>query len=434
MKVLFPTRVAEEINAEQHKSELLVASVQLVIVALFFIFYLIAPIDYPVDAPVHSAPLGLSLFTIVVLVRLWFAATKQLNSVLLGLLVILEMVVLLSTIWTYYLQFETMPTINLKNPHFVYVFILIALRALRFEPLWVIFSGLTAVIGWLIIIWHVLATAGARVITWDYVTYVSTRSVYPSAEFDKILAIVLVTTIISIVLYRARNTLARAVSQSHAVKDLATFFDPDVAKKITSSNEALKTGYGETRQAAIMFIDMRGFTKLSEQLSARELIALISEYQQLLGPILHQHGGNIDKYLGDGILASFGAVKQTQTFAADALRAVDQIMSAVVQWQSKREQAGLPKIAVGMAVVAGEIIFGVIGDVNRLEYTVIGETVNLASKLEKQNKVEGVNALTTEATLEIAQAQGYIPKQSISIRRQRLVAGVANPLDLAILG
>lgn len=428
-----PLRIQEEMAVQQYKSELLVAGVQLGVIVLLLLIHFFTPAGYSPDAPVRSTSLGLSLFTILILVRLWFAYTNQLTPLFLGFLIIAEMVLLLFIIWTYYLQYETTTTINLKNPHINYVFILIALRALRFEPEWVILSGLTAAIGWGIIVWQTLSTAGMSVITWDYVTYASTQSVYLGAIFDVILSILLVTAIIALVLERAKETLCQAVKQTTAAKDLARFFDKGVAEKITRSELALQAGYGEMRQAAIMFTDMRGFTRASKTLSPSELIGLLGEYQRLLVPIIQKHNGTIDKFMGDGIMASFGAVTPSDTYAADALRTVDDILAAVAIWNETRRKDGEMVVDVGIGLAVGEVVFGVIGNAERLEYTVIGETANLAAKLEKHNKVEHSRALTNADALTEALKQDYTNAMQKKELKARNVAGVENPIDLVVL-
>lgn len=407
----------------QYRSELLVAGMQLGVLALLSIMSYLTPPGYSPDAPIHSAELGLSLFTILVLMRLWFAYTRQLTPLFLGFLVIAEMLLLLFILWSYYLQFETTAIINLKNTQFNYIFVLITLRALRFEPIWVALSGLTAAVGWSLIVWQALSAAPANAVTWDYVTYASTRSVYLVAEFNRVLAVLLVTGIIAMVVRNARKIMRQAVRQTSAAKDLSRFFDSGIAKKITSSEMVLQAGYGETRQAAILFTDMRGFTKVSKSLSPSDLIALLGEYQRLLVPIIQKHNGTIDKFIGDGIMASFGAVTPSTTYAADAMNALDEIIIAVKAWRT---------LEIGIGLAVGEIIFGVIGNEGRLEYTVIGEAANLAAKLEKQNKVGHTQALTTAATLAQALEQGYTNTTNKEQRPAQQVADIAEPIDLVV--
>lgn len=431
--MILPKRIQVDLEELQYKSEMLVAIVQCGIILLLAAIYFSSPSGHAPDAPVRSAPLGLGLFAILVLVRFWFAYSRQLTPLFLGFSVTAEMSLLMFTIWTYHLQFEAMNTVNIKNTHINYVFVLIALRGLRFEPIWVILSGITAAIGWIVMVTYTLYEAGSGIITWDYVTYVSTRSLHPGGEFDKILTILLITGITAYTLKRGRDTLLTAVSKTQATKDLSKFFDSDVASKITASEEGLASGQGEIRHCAIIFTDMRGFTNASTNLSPTELITLLSEYQKLLIPIIRKHGGNIDKFMGDGILASFGAVSPSDTYAADVMCAVDDIQQATKDWCKIRQSQGLLPIGIGAGVAVGDVVCGVIGHEERLEYTVIGETVNLAAKLEKHNKAENAHALTTKAALDTALTQGYQPAQPKEIRPQRDVSGVGEPVDIAVL-
>jgi adenylate cyclase len=429
---MLPPRVQSTLNNLQYKSEFVVAGMQIAVIVLFYFVNYFSPAGYTPDSPVHSTPLGLYMFTVLVLLRLWLAYTKQLTNFLLGILVISEMALLLFTIWTYAQQFETTPVANLKNPHLFYIFILIALRALRFEPIWVLLSGATAIIGYSFILYVILRKEGMDVITWDYMTYVSTPSLYPTAEFDKLLAMFLVTIITAVSLYRARKTLTYAVSQTYATRDLSRFFDNDVAQRIISEESALTPGHGDIRDAAILFIDIRGFTKASEFLSTDQLISLLHDYQKLIVPIVQKHHGAIDKFLGDGIMVSFGAVIPNDTYAADAIYAVDEIMQKVGELSDKYCINEQMTLGIGAGLASGKVIFGVIGDENRLEYTVIGEAANLAAKLEKHNKIITSRALTTQETYNLAIKQGYIGSDK-KILQHALVDGVSQQLDLVVI-
>jgi adenylate cyclase len=428
-----PLRVDKEIAALQYKSEFLVAGVQLSIVFLLSILNFITPAGFSPGVPVHSASLGLSLFTIIILLRLWLVYTDQLTSWLLGFVVVAEMALLLFIIWTYHLQYETSETINLKNPLLHFVYVLISLRALRFEPQWVLLSGFTAIVGWGLIIWLAISNEGFASFTWDFVTYASTNKIYFGAVFDELLAMLLTTLIIAFVLQRARKLLFQAVIQTSAVKDLARFFDADVVKKITGSEKQLQAGYGELRDAAILFIDLRGFSKMSKTLSPEALIDLLGEYQRLLLPIIQKNHGNIDKFIGDGIMTSFGAVVVSDTYAADALRAVDAILPAIDQWNKKRKTQGNSTIEIGIGIAIGAVVFGVIGVKDRLEYTIIGDSANVAAKLEKHNKVVGSRALATAETVSRALKQNYQEDKQRKTHKAVLVDGIPEPVDLNVL-
>ena len=429
-----PARIAADIGRQQFKSEIMIGIVQLAVVGVLYTLYFVTPESFTPDAPVRATPLGLSLFTILVGLRLWFAVTDQLSRRILALSVIAEMSVLIFSIWAYHLQFEAQPSLYLKSTGLFFVFIMIALRALRFEPLWVLLSGFTAALGWIALTVYAILRAPVSPITWDYVTYLTSSQIHLGGEAQKLLAIVMVTAILALALARARRFLVQSVAQTQAASDLSSFFDREVAERITGADVRAAAGHGELRHAAILFIDMRGFTKLSATLAPSDLIAVISEYHRLLVPVIQAHGGSIDKFMGDGIMASFGAVKPGDQYAADALRAVDAILETAQRWKAERGAAGKPAPDVGTAVASGEVVFGVIGDENRLEYTVIGDAVNLAAKLEKHTKVEGVRSLTTRELLGLAQVQGYRGASAKKILPDRKVGGVTAPLDLAVLG
>jgi adenylate cyclase len=427
-----PARVRREFERAQYRSELLVTAVQLAIAALLALLYAASPRGFAPDAPVEAAPLGLSLFAILSLARLYFALTGQLGRRLLGLTVVAEMAILMFVIFAYHLQYEQPTQFSLKSTEFAYVFMLIALRALRFEPVWVVLSGLTAAASWVVLVAWSILSAPSNPITWDYVTSLRSIQIHYGGEFDKVLAILVVTAMLALSLAKARRLLANAVAGEQAVADLSLFFDASVASRITRSEAEVKAGQGELRQAAILFLDLRGFTTAAAKLSPDQLVALLGDYQGLVLPIIRNHGGSIDKFMGDGILASFGAVTPDAQYAARALRAVDAIWTAVDGWRAHRAPRGLPAPDVGAGLATGEVVFGIIGHARRLEYTVIGDAVNVAAKLEKHNKAEGTRGLTTRAAYELARAQGYAHDKAILAART--VGGMAAPQDLAVLG
>lgn len=426
-----PPRVRAQLAQEQFRAEVLVAGVQLLLLALLAALVGAAPPGFAPDAPVQAAPLGLSLLALLVLLRLYAAWTGQLRPVLLGAGVVAEMAVLIGTLWAYHLQYEQPPQLALKSTAFVYVFVLVGLRALRFEPLWVLLSGGTALLGWLTLLGVALWGAPSNPITWDYVTSLRSWQIHLGGELDKLLALAVLTATLALALARARALLQRALAQQRAAADLSLFFDDAVAQRITGSEQALMAGQGELRDAAVLFLDLRGFTAAAAQLGPHGVIALLGEYQRLVVPVVRRHGGSIDKYLGDGILASFGAVVPDAACAARALRAVDEIVQAVDGWRAQRRAAGLAAPDVGAGLATGEVVFGIVGDGRRLEYTVIGDAVNLAAKLEKHNKAQGTRALATRAAWALARAQGYEGAKRLC--EAAAVAGVAELIDLAVL-
>jgi len=428
-----PARVTEEIARSQRESEIWVSSAQIAVITAAALAYVFTPRGFSPDAPIAAVPLGIVALILLIVLRAWFAWSGQLTSPVLAASVVAEMAVLLALLWGFAPQYETTLPIALKNALFAAIFVLIALRALRFEPVWVWLSGLTAAVGWAALAFFAWRQAGPGGQTMDFVVAASTGRIDVHDEAIRVAVILIVTAVLATALARARLTLARAVRSSQSADALSQFFDSDVAAQITATELAPMAGQSMMRDAAIMFTDLRGFTKASAALSASDLIALIGEYQNVVLPVVRAHGGNIDKFMGDGILASFGAVKASKTFAADALRCVGAILQTSQAWAADRQRRGLPALGIGIGVAHGPLVFGIIGVERRLEYTVIGEPVNLAAKLEKHNKAEAASACATASLIGLAGAQDATSASTgFEIRRARTVGGVAEPLDLAV--
>jgi adenylate cyclase len=428
-----PARVREEIARSQRESEVWVGGAQIAVIILAAMAYAITPRGFSPDAPIAALPLGLFALVLLIILRGWFAWSEQLSRPVLAASVIAEMSVLLALLWGFAPQYETTLAIALKNALFAAIFVLIALRALRFEAIWVWLSGLTAAAGWMLLAWFAAREAGPGGSTMDFVVSATTGRFSASDESIRVAAILIVTALLATALARARLTLARAVQATQSADALSRFFDSEVADQITTTDLPPMAGQSMQRYAAIMFTDLRGFTKASATLSSNDLIALIGEYQNVVLPVVRAHGGNIDKFMGDGILASFGAVNASTTYAADALRCIDAVLVASRTWAEDRRRRDLPALGIGIGVAHGPLVFGIIGVDQRLEYTVIGETVNLAAKLEKHNKAENAATCAQASLIELARQQDpQVQSSGFEIRRARAVGGVGEPLDLAV--
>lgn len=429
---ILPRRVQDAIRREQDASEIIVTLIQVLAIATFAALYSLSPRAFPPGVPFEPVPLALGVYALFTLARLVLAVRRRLPAWFLAVSVVVDVALLMVTIWSFHLQYAAPPAIYFKAPTLMYVFILIALRTLRFEPRYVVLAGTTAALGWLTLVLYALwATPDVRR-TRSFADYAMSYDILLGAEFDKLISIVMVTAVLALALRRAQTLLARAVSEQQAAAGLSRFFAPEVAGRITGAEMDLAPGEAEQRQAAILFIDLRGFTPLAERLPPVEVMRLLSDYQARMVRVIRETGGSIDKYLGDGILASFGATRASPTYAADGLRALEGVVTAGDVWAEERRRAGLPPLAIGAALAAGTVMSGTVGDATRLEYTVIGEPVNLAAKLEKHCKQERATAVLPLATLRLAQAQGQASAGIWQVRGRCSVGGVATPIDLAV--
>jgi adenylate cyclase len=433
--VELPERVHEAIRRQQERSEILIGWIQLGIVIVVSGVYEgtsmaegLVQVDYSLERE------ALTLYGAICIVRLVLAHMRLLRPWMLYLSVIADVALLMALIYSFHYKYAQPAAFYLKVPTLLYVFLFIALRALRFEARFVLFAGVTSALGWAWLTYYVTTGLGGPPNrTHNFVEYMTSNALLLGAEIDKIIAILLTTAVLALAISRARHLLVRAVSERAAARDLSRFFDPGVAARIRGAAISIKAGEGELRDVAILTVDLRGFTRLSTELAPDEVMKVLQDYQARVCPLIVEFGGSIDKFLGDGILASFGAVSASPTVAADALRAADAVNDAAAAWATERRAAGLPPLEIGLAVSSGRVVFGAVGDGERLEFTVIGDAVNFAAKLEKHNKEERTRAITDAATYALAERQGYRAGGPRERRPGRRVAGVAELVDIVVL-
>jgi len=430
-----PQRVLMAIERQENSSEVLIKLIQITIFGLWGILYILSPKPetQTLVAGFEPVPWALGAYLFLNVIGLIWAVQRGLPDWAVYINIVIDVSMLMILIWSFHIQYDQPPSFYLKAPTAFYIFIFIALRALRFQARFVIAAGFVAVIGWVSLTAYVIfSDPDNTMITRDYVEYMTSNSVLIGAEIDKVIAIVFVTGIMALAIGRARKLLVQAVTESAAAQDLSRFFDQSVADQIRDADHQIESGEGIRRDAAILFTDIRGFTPKAAQMAPSDVVCLLSEYQKKLVPIIQKHGGSIDKFMGDGIMASFGAVGASETYAADALRAVDEIVAETDKWNSDEKLHLIAGSKINTAVAAGPVVFGVLGDETRLEYTTIGDAVNLSAKLEKCNKEVSSRALTDQQTLQTARQQGYEMSNEFN-NVSKFLESVGEKLDLVVL-
>jgi adenylate cyclase len=422
-------RVRSAISLHDQSSEVLIKIVQLVIVSVWAVLYALAP-KTSTGTDFSPVTWALAVYFGLNVIGLIWARRRGLPNWAVYISIIFDMAILMVLIWSFHIQYDQPPSFYLKAPTLLYVFIFIALRALRFQARFVVFAGIAAALGWLTLVIYAIYSAHGMSTTRNYIEYLTGNQILLGAEFDKIITIVMVAGIIGVALTRANELLVRATADAQAANDLSRFFDSDVASDIRNAGEANTPGNGKRIDAAILNVDLRGFTTYASSKDAQQVLGLLIAYQKRIVGIIQSHGGSIDKFMGDGIMATFGAVRPNETYAADALRCVDAIIAETDTWKSHPILKTFAGAKVNAAVAAGPIVFGTIGDDTRLEFTVIGSAANISAKLEKHNKTTRTRALTDAHTYSIALEQGYEPARK-KRRRKSTLAGVK---QLVVLG
>jgi adenylate cyclase len=388
-------RILTRIRAEEDASEILVGWIQLALVVGFSAVYALAPKTFNADAPFRPVPWVLGVYFGFTVVRLVLAHRRRLPQWLRYVSVVTDMALLLGLIFSFHLQYQQPPSFFLKAPTLLYVFIFIALRALSFDAGKLVAAGAVAALGWIGMVAYVVRIDPRDpMVTRDYVHYLTSNSVLIGAEVDKVIAILVVTAILAFAIVRNRRLLTYAATTSASNQDLARFVPVEVADLIRTSEDGAQVGFGETCEATVLFLDLEGFTSLSERMPPAELVQTLNRFYAAVALPLARHDGVIDQFQGDAVLATFNAPRPHPDHAANAIRAALDIQSLLA---TTSFGDGL-KLRARIGINTGVVVHGLIGTPDRLGYTVIGDEVNVAARLEALNKDYGTAIIVSEQT------------------------------------
>jgi adenylate cyclase len=184
---------------------------------------------------------------------------------------------------------------------------------------------------------------------------------------------------------RVRNTMARYVAK-------------EVVDRLLASGQDFLAGHSHV--ATVLFSDIRRFTTLAESMSPQETVTMLNDYFTSMVEVVFQHGGMLDKYIGDAIMAVFGTGVSDVSDADNALMVATEMIRELARFNQRRLERGHEAIEIGIGIATGEVLAGSLGSRRRLEYTVIGDNVNLAARLEGANKHFGTTVLLAASTVE----------------------------------
>ncbi len=294
-----------------------------------------------------------------------------------------------------------------RNGGFMYFYILLVGAVLAYS-----WRTLFAFGTWTTIFW-VLAIIFASVLATDYPAL--TEAAYAAFGSDAELAEVLdpnnplifirvqeivVMLIVTVTLAVSGRRTSRLLHGHAALEreraNLARYFSPNVVEELSQNDEPLKQI--RTQNIAVLFVDIVGFTRYAADRTPQEVITTLRQFHQRMGDEVFRHNGTLDKYLGDGLMATFGTPIASDADALNALRCGRSMIDSMAAWNAERAEAGEPPIQASFGLHYGPAVLGDIGS-SRLEFAVIGNTVNVASRVE---------ALTRNLSVELAATQDLL--------------------------
>ena len=207
-------------------------------------------------------------------------------------------------------------------------------------------------------------------------------------------------------------------------KAMGKYLSYDVMQNVVQNIDNIELG-GKRTDITVLFADIRNFTSISEGMDANSVTMILNEYFSAMVPVIEEHNGILNKFMGDAVLAIFGEPKKTENHALDAIKCGHKMLKKLKHLQEKWMDEGKPKIEIGIGISSGEVFIGNIGSQDRLEYTVIGDTVNTASRIENYNKVYKTNFLISESTYKLVQ-----PYVDVITIKNVAIRGKSNKINL----
>lgn len=428
----FAEDVVQEIELERLRGERLSAWIQFIFVLITFTFWLAGRKGYEEGAvSFEILPYLIAGYLPLMVLRIFWSHKNKVSAETSVLFVILDVALLMAIIWGFHIQYSQSASFYLRIPAFGYLFVIIAIRVLTLRLANIIAATVSAIVGWSILILFAARVPHAEM-THNFVEYTLTHKILLGVEFEKLLYLLATGVILGFAVFRQSLLLTRTIESTLKADNLVRFFSPEVTRLIVQSGKRLKPGQGEKRHSAVLMIDLRGFSSMAQSMEPDAVMELLTEYHERTVPLIFKHNGCIDKFMGDGILAHFGAATPSITFAADCLNAVNAVHDEMERWNQERVERGRPALEVNSSCCVGLAIFGAAGGAGRLEYTIIGAPVNLAAKLEKFNKIASSVSVTTLKTVSLAKEQGFQSNSLLRTLAKREVPGIDGAIDVVV--
>jgi len=308
---------------------------------------------------------------------------------------------------------------NLRTPAFLYLGVFVVSMALSYKPGLVIWTGFAAAATWTLgYLWVATQPNAIPFTSGDVLDegmgaeaalakVLNPNAVGLARLSNQVVFLVLISLILTIVVIRSRALVRRQVAAESQRAMLSRYFSPNIVRELAAGGwEPDQPG---NRAVAVLFADMVDFTSISEKLPPQDLIALLRSFHGRLAQAAFEEDGTIDKYIGDAVMVHFGTPRMRPDDPARALRCAVRMANAIETWNTERKHFGEPPVRVGIGVHYGNAVVGNIGDEHKLEYTVLGDTVNVANRLEKLTREAGTPVVVSDELIEAVRAASADP-------------------------
>ncbi len=304
------------------------------------------------------------------------------------------------------------PQMMLRNGTFVYFFVFVAIVALSYSPRLTLWAGLAGALAWWFGVRLIVAQPGT-------LTMPHRPSDMPSApalvahldahfvDLDVItqdtVVLLIVAGILAAGAWRTRRLVLREAVAARERANLARYFSPRIVDRLAEADEPLSQV--RVQPVAVLFADIVGFTRRSEREPPERVVALLRAFHARLEQAVFEHDGTLDKYLGDGIMATFGTPEAGPDDACNAIVAARAMLASIERWNRERASPAFDPIRLSIGIHYGEVVLGDIGSERRLEFAVLGDVVNVASRLEQLSRELDSHLVVSDALVGAARGR-----------------------------
>ena len=201
---------------------------------------------------------------------------------------------------------------------------------------------------------------------------------------------------------KLREMERQRMAAERARNNLSRYFSPNIVELLAAQDEPLGAGRRET--VAVLFADIVAFTRMAEVMAPEDVLALLREFHTRMTAQIFASGGTVDQYMGDGMIAVFGAPAASSDDAANALNCAERMLDALERWNHERETKGEARIDIGIGVNYGPVVLGDVGSEHGMSFTAIGDTVNTAARLQALTRSLDTPLVVGDAVVQAIQA------------------------------
>jgi adenylate cyclase len=325
-----------------------------------------------------------------------------------------------------------------RYANFLFFFVLLMQMAFSFRPTLLLWSGLCGVGAWTAAFLWVMRqpgvitdpTGGAADLSTVVAVYFHPNYLSVLRYENEVIVYLLVSAGLALLVWRSRSLVAERAEAERERSNLARYFSPRVVEELAGRDQPL----GRVRRQAVgvLFADLVGFTTLAESMTPEEVMAMLRGFHGRMEDEVFRHGGCLEKFIGDALLATFGVPDSGAHDATDTLACARGMEQALDAWNREREARGLPPLRMGVGLHHGPAVLGDIGSERSMAFATVGDTINVASRLQTLTRELGVTLVASGDFVEALDREGADPALLTGITRRgpHALRGRDHPIEV----